>query len=106
MKQIRVEKHVAGGGGGAIYTATLTDPILKEANGGKEVVAVKEMQNVDKLSDEENAALFKQEVSVMAYVPTFELIFASKILEIRSFFAFFPQCLDDSSQCGQVDRVL
>jgi len=64
-RQLRVEDHVAVGGGGAVYVATLTDPTLKEENGGNDKVIVKEVHPVDQLTKEENALLFKQEVAAM-----------------------------------------
>ena len=46
------------GGGGAIYEATLTNPVLKDQNGGNERVVVKEVKLVEKLTEEENALIF------------------------------------------------
>ena len=48
----------AVGGGGAIYEATLTNPVLKDQNGGNERVVVKEVKLVEKLTEEENALIF------------------------------------------------
>jgi len=65
-RQRRVEDHIAVGGGGAIYVAILTDPHLKEENDGNEKVAVKEVKAIEKLTIEQNALIFQQEVAAMA----------------------------------------
>ena len=83
-RQIRLEEHMTVGGGGAIYTATLTDPALKEENGGDALVAVKQVQFLNNLSDEENMLLFKQEVAAMR----FSLLFPPSFYHFQS---FFPQ---------------
>jgi len=64
--QLRVERHLTKGGGGAIYTATLTDPNLKAENGGMDEVVVKEITEMSQLSAEDNLSLFKQEVAAMS----------------------------------------
>jgi len=65
-RQLRVEDHIAVGGGGAIYVATLTDPVLKEQNGDNDKVVVKEVKPLEQLTEEHNMLLFKQEVAAMA----------------------------------------
>ena len=65
-RQLRVEDHIAVGGGGAIYVATLTDPVLKEQNGDNDKVVVKEVKPLEQLTEEQNMLLFKQEVAAMA----------------------------------------
>ena len=59
-RQLRVEDHIAVGGGGAIYVATLTDPVLKEQNGDNNKVVVK-VKPLDQLTEEHNVLLFKQD---------------------------------------------
>jgi len=65
-RQLRVEDHIAVGGGGAVYVATLIDPVLKEQNGDNDKVVVKEVKPLDQLTEEQNLLLVKQEVAAMA----------------------------------------
>jgi len=65
-RQLRVEEHIAVGGGGAVSLATLTDPVLRDQNGGNDQVVVKEVKPFEKLTKEEGALMFKQEVAAMA----------------------------------------
>ena len=53
-------------GGGAVYVATLIDPVLKEQNGDNDKVVVKEVKPLDQLTEEQNLLLVKQEVAAMA----------------------------------------
>ena len=69
--QLRVEDHMTVGGGGSIYTATLTDPAMTRDNGGNDKVVVKDVASLGQLSAEENLLLFRQEVAAMRFLFSF-----------------------------------
>lgn len=65
-KQMRMTKDIAAGGGGTIFVAEVLDPRMKEENGGKELVVIKQITGVPSFDEEDNITLFQQEVAAMS----------------------------------------